>query len=216
MIVMTIIALIFTVQYITQAQTLGVPTPSAVLPNIADVGWKTCDEVPVLVHPGILGDVGMQEFEAAFSIISQLTGIRFVIKGSTELVANQRWVYSGTIIPGYKYPPVFIGWVNPSQTDMFVQKALGATTANPAMVDGVRQLVTGVVEFDETQIKSSKPGFGPGITRGNLILHELGHLVGLEHTRGNLLMSPVANSKWPAGFSALEQQYLISTRTVCP
>ena len=49
--------------------------------------------------------------------------------------------------------------------------------------------------------RTVKPGFGSGITRGNLLLHELGHVVGLQHTDDtDQIMNPVLLPRSASGY----------------
>lgn len=58
-----------------------------------------------------------------------------------------------------------------------------------------------------------RPGFGPGNTVGNVILHELGHAVGLEHIADPAaLMSPAATPLTGEGFGAADQFQLNDIR----
>lgn len=46
-----------------------------------------------------------------------------------------------------------------------------------------------------------KPGFGAGMTQGNVILHESAHAMALEHTHAkHQVMNPVLTSATPKGF----------------
>ena len=52
-------------------------------------------------------------------------------------------------------------------------------------------------------MRSYRAGFGTGVRRGNLILHELGHVVGLNHvSNARLLMNPMLSSYTPNGYAA--------------
>jgi hypothetical protein len=47
-----------------------------------------------------------------------------------------------------------------------------------------------------------KPGFGPGLRRGNLLLHELAHAVGLGHVNNaKLAMNPSMSARSPNGYT---------------
>lgn len=61
----------------------------------------------------------------------------------------------------------------------------------------------GFVLIDRDKARQLKPGFGPGLRRGNLVLHELAHVMGLEHFSDRAqLMNPTLSSSTPNGFAA--------------
>jgi hypothetical protein len=62
--------------------------------------------------------------------------------------------------------------------------------------------VSGEVVFDTEQL-ALQPGFGAGLTRGNLVLHELGHVVGLDHVadRSQLMHASIHQGS-PNGYAA--------------
>lgn len=61
----------------------------------------------------------------------------------------------------------------------------------------------GFVVLDAAQNRKFKPGFGSGATRGDLLLHELGHVVGLNHVGSNdEVMYPTIIRRGHAGYNA--------------
>ncbi len=61
----------------------------------------------------------------------------------------------------------------------------------------------GFVLLDRDKARRLKPGFGPGLRRGNLVLHELAHVMGLDHISDRAqLMNPTMSSSTPNGFAA--------------
>ena len=73
----------------------------------------------------------------------------------------------------------------------------GTTTTYTAAI------VKGYVVVDTAKLlRSYKAGFGTGVRRGNLMLHELGHVIGLNHvSNARLLMNPVLSTYSPNGYA---------------
>lgn len=171
--------------------------------------WESCSVVDVLVNPGSFGATAFAEIESAFSELSTITGLRFRLSPSGE-VPTSRW---GLSRPG-EIPPVLVAWVDPADTDL-IDSASGATVANSSVRAGVRRIVTGAVALNAEHYDKYRSGSGEGMTRRNLILHELGHLVGLDHVDGPVLMDPVIDESTPDGFVPVEVGALEGLRSGC-
>ena len=62
--------------------------------------------------------------------------------------------------------------------------------------------MSGEVVFDTDQPALAR-GFGAGLSRGNLVLHELGHVVGLDHIGDRTqLMHASIHQDSPNGYAA--------------
>jgi hypothetical protein len=59
-----------------------------------------------------------------------------------------------------------------------------------------------VIDTPQVMLSSWMPGFGTGRHRANVLLHELGHVVGLGHySNPGLQMNPSLTSRTPNGFA---------------
>ena len=135
---------------------------------------------------------GDQVITAAILRVSQATGLRFVFDGATsEAPSRQRLPYQPKAY-GDRWAPVLISWVTPSENPDFAADVLGeGGSVSVGLPDGPRAYVTGAVELDAAQITSvlQRPN-GKQVVRA-VVLHELGHLVGLGHvTSASQLMYP--------------------------
>jgi hypothetical protein len=164
------------------------------------VVWATCEPIEVLVNPGPFGEPAAAEIRAAFSEVSAITGLRFVFTQSTR-VPRANWALTAG---EWDVPPVLVAWADPSETDLLSLSASGATVANPATSDGTKRIVTGAIVFDAGEYEEFADGSGPGKTRRNLLLHEIAHLLGLEHSEGAGLMHPAITERSPDGLHPVE------------
>jgi len=93
---------------------------------------------------------------------------------------------------GDRWAPVLISWVTPNENPDFAADVTGEGGSSAMSRDGrPSAYVTGAVELDAGQLASilQRPG-GNQIVRA-IMLHELGHLVGLDHINvANQLMYP--------------------------
>ena len=137
------------------------------------------------------------DLTTALQLLATATGLKFVNDGTTTVIPSTRY---GADASGHP-KPVVIAWATPAQTD-----GLGVTFSGPlqphelgrggasARVDpftGHGVHVSGSVVIDAQASAILKPGFGPGGV-GVLLLHELGHLVGLGHVNDpTQIMNPV-------------------------
>ncbi|MFI7600499.1 hypothetical protein [Actinoplanes sp. NPDC049681] len=147
--------------------------------------WNPCEEITYRVNPARAPRGSLAEVKTAVARISQGTGLTFRYAGTTTVVPGQD--------PG-NYPPdtrLVIAWAVPGTSTPSLSAAADIAGVGGAMYLPVRTgsgadaliIAKGMVVLDATKTGSMPRGFGaaPGGTTGRLLLHELGHAVGLAH-----------------------------------
>ena len=169
--------------------------------------WKSCTPINYLVS-GSTTPTELETLQQALAIESKLTGHKFLYLGATSAEASNNW--SSTQYQNLSYPPVLITWTDNS-SDLLTGVAAGGTLANPTKSSNP-VLVTGSIAFNKNIYETLNPGFSAGSSQGNLILHELGHLMGLSHSQNpSDLMYPQLSNKTHNGYTTSEENLLSSS-----
>jgi hypothetical protein len=161
--------------------------------------WNPCQTIVYRVNPTYLSSnsttraKAIAEVKEAFKRASAATGITFKYAGtSTQIPKNtssNRWherMSSAEIV---------VAWVNQTKSDaktnLLGRTSSGAYSAGTGGYaykywrsgsDPWRGVTgRGFVVLDARQNSKFAPGFGSGATRGSLLLHEIGHALGLLH-----------------------------------
>jgi hypothetical protein len=144
------------------------------------VRWDPCESIHYETN---LAGAPQNEFgdvQEALRRVTAATGIRFVYDGPTNAmppgVPDAKRV---TKRPGESAPPVLIAWLDQEQW-----REIGGTNRQVALALPIPEsdgfyYDTGFVVVNGDQ--HLLPGFGVGPTWGPVILHELGHIMGLGH-----------------------------------
>jgi hypothetical protein len=173
------------------------------------VRWNPCAPLHYRTNLTEAPTNAAADLAEALAKVTEATGIRFVDNGAT------------TVIPDHHYEqqearsryPVVIAWATPGETDILSQPfplplgahelGIGGPAAliDPATGHGV--YVSGTVMIDSAASAALAPGFGPQ-SLGVVLMHELGHLVGLGHTMDttdvmNPVQQPTKDGTWGPG-----------------
>ena len=156
------------------------------------VAYDPCRPIHYVVrHQGAPAG-GDQIVTSAVALISKATGLRFVSDGGTsEAPSRQRPSYQPERY-GDRWAPVLISWVTPSENPDFAADVTGeGGSTHTGLPNQPTAYVTGAVQLDAGQIAAIlKRSQGKQVVRA-IVLHELGHLVGLDHvTDTKQLMYP--------------------------
>lgn len=169
--------------------------------------WDRCDPVTYRVNLTNATAAHLNEVKVAVGRIATQSGLTFSYLGTTTAVPQGRLNPAGT--------DIVVAFSKPGQTTLL------PTTNAPAGVGGAswsfngveNQLSNGFVVINVAALSGMAAGFGTGPeygvqgTRGQLLMHELGHAVGMGHAPSTdaakpQLMYPVMTRKlavWGAG-----------------
>lgn len=157
------------------------------------VRYDPCTPVHYVINPALAPPGGLEDVHTAMRLTAEASGLRFVYDGETdEIPQANRPPY----LPdryGERWAPVLIAWSH----DFFAAGASGADWQTLGLAgsafernkDGELLYVSGQAVFNAGA--NLKPGYA-GETWGQVILHEIGHIVGLNHVSDpQSVMNPV-------------------------
>jgi hypothetical protein len=142
------------------------------------VRFDPCTPVRVRINTPDSGQY--RDAEEAVKRLAAATGIAFRVDGSTSFVPRQ----GATATPGVD---LVIAWATPGSggSDFLGGGQLGTGGWNTVgrSIDGKVhwRINNGFAILDSDKDRGLSPGFGTGLSRGALLLHELAHAVGVDH-----------------------------------
>ncbi len=150
--------------------------------GVTPVAYDPCRPVHYVVRPDNAPAGGEEIVHAAFARLSEVTGLRFVHDGAAaEPTTLDRAVFQPERY-GDRWAPVLVAWETEEQNPALAGDTVGqAGSAAVSLGGGTQIFVTGTVSLDAGRMPEIL-GFRDGAeTARGIVLHELGHLVGLAH-----------------------------------
>jgi hypothetical protein len=155
-------------------------------PDGSPIRFDPCRPIHWVLNPDGMPEGGEQLLREAVAEISAATGLAFVDDGlTTERVADDREPVQPQRY-GDRWAPVLLDWVDNSEVAYPDDEVYGV--ASPHMVapsgtpDSARY-VTGWVGLNRAWFTEALTDPGTAAVARGITLHELGHLVGLDHVK---------------------------------
>ncbi|MBT2547615.1 matrixin family metalloprotease [Arthrobacter sp. ISL-65] len=174
------------------ATPLGAPEPPpkpsdsykflAVNSDGSPVGYSPCRPLHYVVNARLAPEGAAGLVPLAIQTISRATGIQFVDDGATdEEPSDQRTPYQPGAY-GDRWAPLLISWTTPDAAQKLGGKVIGTGgSTHYSYGNGPKSYVTGSLELDAPQMAMELERPDGTAYATAVILHELGHVMGLEH-----------------------------------
>ena len=145
--------------------------------------WNPCEPIHYVVNLDGTDPSALTDVAEATRRISQATGIRFIYDG----LSDERPIDARDPVQPQRYgagwAPVLVAWSNERETDIPFRAEDdedAVAVAQPWFAGGDGTIVTGWIVVNEDY--PLPPGFSIPGSRGVTLLHEWGHIMGLDHT----------------------------------
>ena len=140
--------------------------------------WSPCAPIRYAVDLSDAPAGALEDALAAVAVASSVSGLRFEYVGTTGWSPDPAGGW-GQMPPGID---AVIGWAAPSQ--LSGTRAMAGTGGSWWQAVGSHRRIDEGYALVNGDIARAvlRPGFGTGYSEGHLLLHELGHMLGLGHT----------------------------------
>jgi hypothetical protein len=145
------------------------------------VRYDPCDTIHYVIRPDNAPAGGEQMIHDAVAKTARATGLVFAYDGATtEAPSVDRLMYQPERY-GDRWAPLLISWTTPDETPAFTGDIAGFGGSSPLQAGQAPWIfVTGQVQVDGP-LSQQLVGQGSAAQVESMLLHEMGHVIGLGH-----------------------------------
>jgi hypothetical protein len=181
------------------------------------IRWNPCEPIHYVVNLGRAPAGSLEDVQESVRRVSAATSISFTYDGTTDEQPTRRRAAYQPGRYGDRWAPVLIAWVDPTASTIpFSSEGhLAAGVASPQVPDdGEEIIVSGWIAINGDD--PNAPGFATIDAQGPVVLHELGHVMGLGHVREiGELMEPSGGGVTDFGPGDLEGLHRLGRSSGC-
>jgi hypothetical protein len=147
------------------------------------VAYDPCRKIEVVINPDGAPDEYRDLVETATDRISEATGLKFDIVGTTDERPSHSRQPEDNEHYGPGWAPVLVAWSDDDETPELGGDVAGLAGSAAITVRGVRVYVTGGVTLDSEAFDEILHRLNGRSQAQAIVDHEFGHLVGLDHVK---------------------------------
>ena len=147
------------------------------------VTYNPCKPIDIVVNDAIAPQHGDRLVDEAIDRVQRATGLRLRVIGPTDELPAEHRPNRQRDRYGDRWAPVLLAWTTPEQDRRLAgdTAGIGGSVPESTGMSGNPRYVTGIVVLDAPQLRALLPQVAGWERARAIVMHELGHLVGLAH-----------------------------------